>query len=333
MVSGYAAPVRPASAAGGRSLKNCRRHCLVGGPVEGAGDGPVYGAGGPADGAGDGPAKGAVPFAMRRQTPYARERMFPIRDDNPQILKPIGTYVLIGLNLLAWVLVQGLGATRPLGGSICQFGLVPAKLLQTLPAGASVPVGEGLVCQLGGSGWYTVITSMFMHGGWMHLIGNMWFLWIFGDNVEDAMGTRRFLIFYLLCGFAAAALQVAFDPGSTVPMVGASGAIGGVMGAYVVLYPRVHVHMLVFLGFFVTTFAVPAIFMLGYWIVIQLVSGVLSLGAQGGGVAFWAHVGGFVAGAVLIFAFRNRRLLARHPYHGWHQKASATQRWHRIRRR
>ncbi len=259
--------------------------------------------------------------------------MFPIRDDNPQVLKPIGTYVLIGLNVLVWVFVQGLGATRPLVGSICSFGLVPAQLMQTLPPGATVPVGQGMVCELGGSGWYTVLTSMFMHGGWMHIIGNMWFLWIFGDNVEDSMGTRRFVIFYLLCGLAAAALQVATNPGSTVPMVGASGAIGGVMGAYVVLYPRVNVHLLIFFGFFVTTFAVPAVFMLVYWLAIQLVSGLLSYGAQGGGVAFWAHVGGFVAGAALIFLFRDRKLLARHPYHGWRKRRSANRAWHRINRR
>jgi membrane associated rhomboid family serine protease len=157
----------------------------------------------------------------------------------------------------------------------------------------------------------------------------MWFLYVFGNNVEDVMGGVRFLVFYLLCGFAAAALQVAVDPASPVPMVGASGAIGGVMGAYIVLYPRVNVHMLVFLGFFVTTFAMPAVWMLGYWFVLQLVSGLLSP-SEGGGVAFWAHIGGFVAGMVLIFLFRNPRLLERHPYHGFRQRRSATRSWHRI---
>jgi rhomboid family protein len=260
--------------------------------------------------------------------------MFPIRDDNPPILTPYATYVIIGLNVLVWALVQGFGTTRQLAGSICAFGLVPAHLLQTLPSGAAVPVGGGFVCNLGsGSGWYTPITSMFMHGGWMHIIGNMWFLWIFGNNVEDAMGTRRFVIFYLLCGLAAAAVQVLANPGSTVPMVGASGAIGGVMGAYIVLYPRVNVHMLIFLGFFVTTLAVPAVFMLAYWLLLQLLSGVMSLGGQGGGVAFWAHVGGFATGMLLILVFRDKRLLARHPYHGWHQGRSATRSWHRINRR
>jgi membrane associated rhomboid family serine protease len=171
---------------------------------------------------------------------------------------------------------------------------------------------------------------MFMHGGWMHLIGNMWFLWIFGNNVEDSMGHTRFVIFYLLCGFAAAAAQAVTDPDSIIPMVGASGAIGGVMGAYVLLYPRVNVHMLIFLGFYVTTIAVPAVFMLGYWFVLQLVSGAASIGAEGGGVAFWAHVGGFVAGAVLVLVFRDPRLLERHPYHGL-KRASPTRSWRRTR--
>jgi membrane associated rhomboid family serine protease len=150
----------------------------------------------------------------------------------------------------------------------------------------------------------------------MHLLGNMWFLWIFGNNVEDSMGHARFLVFYLVCGLVAAALQVAADPASTVPMVGASGAIGGVMGAYVVLYPRVRVHLAFVFGFYVTTMAVPAYTMLGYWFLLQLVGGAFSLASKGGGVAFWAHVGGFAAGAVLIFVFRDRELLARHPCYG-----------------
>ncbi|MGH7945855.1 MAG: rhomboid family intramembrane serine protease [Opitutaceae bacterium] len=171
---------------------------------------------------------------------------------------------------------------------------------------------------------------MFLHGGWLHLIGNMWFLWIFGNNVEDAMGHFRFVAFYLLCGAAAALAQTATDPDSVIPMVGASGAIGGVMGAYVLLYPRVHVHLLVVLGFYVTTFAVPAVFMLGYWFLLQLVSGWSTMGAKGG-VAFWAHAGGFIAGAVLLFVFRNRALLERHPYWGWNRRDTATQSWRRVR--
>lgn len=259
--------------------------------------------------------------------------MFPIRDDNPQILTPYVTYGIIGLNVLAWVVVQGLGSEPALASSICTLGLIPGELLQSVSAGTRFRVGPNTVCVLGDSAaWHTMLTSMFLHGGWLHIIGNLWFLWIFGGNVEDSMGHRRFGIFYVLCGLAAAAAQIVSDPDSSVPMVGASGAIGGVMGAYIVLYPRVHVHMFVFLGFLATTIAVPAVLMLGYWLLIQVFSGIASLGAQGGGVAFWAHVGGFVAGAVLVLMFRDRALLDRHPYHGWRQRRSPTRNWHRIRR-
>ncbi len=257
--------------------------------------------------------------------------MFPIRDDNPQILTPYTTYAIIALNALAWIFVQGLGSNPVLAGSICQLGLIPGELLQTVPAGTRFQVGPNSICVLGdASVWHTPLTSMFLHGGWFHLIGNMWFLWIFGNNVEDSMGHARFAAFYVLCGLAAAAAQIISNPDSAVPMVGASGAIGGVMGAYILLYPRVHVHMLIFLGFFITTIAVPAVLMLGYWLLIQVLSGFATLGAQGGGVAFWAHVGGFVAGAALIFLFRDRELLRRHPYHGWRQRRSPTRNWRKI---
>jgi membrane associated rhomboid family serine protease len=256
--------------------------------------------------------------------------MFPIRDDNPHFLTPIVTYGLIAANVLAWALLQCFGTEPSLSRSVCQLGLTPGELLQLASPGARVPIAEGVVCVVTDMpSWFTPLTSMFMHGGWMHLIGNMWFLWIFGNNVEDSMGHARFLAFYLLSGFAAAAAQTIADPASIVPMVGASGAIGGVMGAYVMLYPRVHVHMLVFLGFFVTTIAVPAVFMLGYWFVLQLLSGWMSNAAEGG-VAFWAHVGGFVAGAVLVLLFRNPRLLDRHPYYGF-RRGSPTRSWHRTR--
>jgi membrane associated rhomboid family serine protease len=257
--------------------------------------------------------------------------MFPIRDDNPHFLIPYTTYGIIALNVIAWVLLQGLGTEPMLSRSVCRLGLIPGELLHTVPAGTRLQVGPGSMCILGDtSRWYTAITSMFLHGGWLHLIGNMWFLWIFGNNVEDAMGHGRFGGFYGLCGVAAAALQVATAPDSAVPMVGASGAIGGVMGAYILLYPRVHVHMLIFLGFFITTVAVPAYVMLGYWLLIQLISGFGTLGDQGGGVAFWAHVGGFVAGALLVLVFRDPRLLARHPYHGWTQPHAPSRSWRQI---
>lgn len=248
--------------------------------------------------------------------------MFPIKDDNPSLFTPVVTYGLIVANAAAWLLVQG-AATSPdrLIGSVCRFGLVPAELLGHVPPGTTVDLGpQAPPCVLDGVGWYSPITSMFMHGGWMHVIGNMWFLWIFGNNVEDSMGRGRFTAFYVLCGLAAGALQVVFDPASQIPMVGASGAIGGVMGAYIVLYPRVRVHLLVIFGFYITTIAVPAVFMLGYWFLIQLLGGAVSLGGSGGGgVAFWAHVGGFVAGALLVFPFRKEELVRRHPYHGWQQ--------------
>jgi membrane associated rhomboid family serine protease len=244
--------------------------------------------------------------------------MFPIRDENPHFLTPVVTYALIAANAACWALLQGLGLDPRLAASVCELGLIPGELLQRLPAGAAFPLGEGAVCVIQGApAWHTLLTSMFMHGSWFHLIGNMWFLWIFGNNVEDSMGHGRFVVFYLLCGFAAAAVQVLSQPDSGVPMVGASGAIGGVMGAYVVLYPRVHVHMLVVFGIFVRTIIVPASFMLGYWFIVQLIGGAVSIGREGGGVAFWAHVGGFVAGAVLVLLFRDPQLVARHPSRGW----------------
>jgi len=259
--------------------------------------------------------------------------VFPIRDDNPHFLTPYVTYGLIAANVVAWMLLQGFGTEPGLSASVCRLGLIPGELLQSVPAGTSLPIAPGAVCTLGAGGtWHTVLTSMFLHGSWLHLIGNMWFLWIFGNNVEDAMGHLRFVLFYVLCGMAAAALQIVADPESVIPMVGASGAIGGVMGAYVLMFPRVHVHLLVVLGFYINTIAVPAFFMLGYWFLLQLVSGWTSIGAEGGGIAFWAHVGGFAAGAVLSLLFRDRELLARHPYYGWNQRGSPTESWHRVRR-
>jgi membrane associated rhomboid family serine protease len=256
--------------------------------------------------------------------------MFPLRDDNPSTMTPYATYAIVALNVIVWLFVQGAGSEPVLSGSVCHLGLIPGELLHTIPAGTRTQISPTAVCVVGDtSSWTTVFTSMFMHGGWFHIIGNMWFLLIFGNNVEDAMGHGRFVVFYLLCGLAAAVVQIATNPSSAVPMVGASGAIGGVMGAYVLLYPRVHVHLLVFLGFFVTTIAVPAFFMLGYWFLVQFISGVGSLGGDGGGVAFWAHVGGFTTGAILVLLFRNPRLLAQHPYYGW-RHASPTRSWRRI---
>ena len=239
--------------------------------------------------------------------------MFPYKDENPTDLAPVITIGVIALNVLAWVFIQGLGADEPLARSVCQLGLIPAEVLRAAPAGTSVPLGPGLRCVLTADPhWWTVLTSMFMHGGWFHLLGNMWFLWVFGNNIEDSMGHTRFVVFYLLSGVAAAATQVLVSPHSVVPMVGASGAISGVMGAYILLYPRVRVHTLVTLGFFVTTVALPAYVMLGYWFLLQLLMGAVgSLSRVEGGVAVWAHVGGFVAGMALIKLFANRDYLER----------------------
>lgn len=247
--------------------------------------------------------------------------MFPVRDDNPHFLVPFVTYTLVILNVLAWIFLQGLGSEPALSQSICLMGLVPGELLQTMPAGMTFQLGPEMTCETTESAALSsIVTHMFLHGSWMHIIGNMWFLWIFGNNVEDSMGHLRFFIFYFLCGFAAAGLQLAFDPDSIIPMVGASGAISGVMGAYILLYPRVTVHLLVFLGFYITTFAIPAFWMLAYWFILQVLGGFSSTG-NSGGVAFWAHIGGFVAGMVLIMIFRNPKLVNRHPYHGWKQRS------------
>lgn len=239
--------------------------------------------------------------------------MFPYRDDNPTLRTPVVTIALIAANVAAWIFLQGAGMEPALSRSVCELGAIPADLLGRLPPGAHLRLSDHVVCAVGSEpAWHTVLTSMFMHGGWAHLLGNMWFLWIFGNNVEDSTGRLRFLVFYLLCGFAAVAAQVLTSPSSAVPMVGASGAISGVMGAYIVLYPRIRVHLLVILGFFVTTFTVPAYLMLGYWLILQIIGGLPQLSTDAAGVAFWAHVGGFVAGAVLIYVFQDSALVMAH---------------------
>ncbi|HEX9444296.1 MAG TPA: rhomboid family intramembrane serine protease [Candidatus Binatia bacterium] len=244
--------------------------------------------------------------------------MFPYRDENETQRPAIVTGTIIALNVLAWIVVQGAGSDIPLAESVCSLGLVPGELTGMVPPGATVPLGEGLVCAAeSGRQLSHLVTHMFLHGSWMHLLGNMWFLWIFGNNIEDSMGHLRFIVFYLLCGFAAAAAQIVASPGSAVPMVGASGAISGVMGAYLVLYPNVRVYTLVPLGFFITSMALPAWVMLGYWFVIQFVSGLVSFGGELGGVAFWAHVGGFVAGVALVKLFARSDYIADHQNGRW----------------
>jgi membrane associated rhomboid family serine protease len=236
--------------------------------------------------------------------------MFPYKDENPTLRVPVVTVALIAANLLAWILVQGAGSEGVLEQSVCGLGVIPARLFGTVAAGAPIRLGQNLYCDAGSfPAWATILTSMFMHGGWLHLLGNMWFLWVFGNNIEDSTGRFRFVAFYLLCGIVAALTQSVLNPGSRVPMVGASGAISGVMGAYVVLFPKVRVHMLIFLGFYITTIVVPAYLMLGYWFLLQILGG--GLAKEMGGTAFWAHVGGFAAGMVLVFPFRSRALLER----------------------
>lgn len=229
--------------------------------------------------------------------------MIPIRDDNPRRTTPYVNTALIVVNaavfLLEWLLVRG-GASWVIPG----YGLVPARL-------TADPTGEG----------FTIMTSMFMHGGFEHLAGNMLFLWIFGDNVEDALGHARYAGFYLLCGAAAAAAQVLVDPTSPVPMVGASGAIGGVLGAYLVLYPRAPITVLnpIFpLWFIIGAFLVfPAWLVVGEWFLWNLLRGFGSLGlSSAGGVAFFAHLGGFCAGLLAIKPALLGR--ARHPVERWH---------------
>jgi membrane associated rhomboid family serine protease len=206
--------------------------------------------------------------------------MFPIRDHNPSGRTPYVTCALILVNVAVflsyWLTI---GSERELAEFFATWGLVP-----------------GLVTA--GEGWHGALTSMFLHGGWMHLFGNMLFLYIFGDNLEDEMGHGRFLLFYLASGLAAGALQVASDPGSYVPMVGASGAIAGVMGGYLLLFPRAKVDVLIIIVIFFRIFPVPAWIMLGLWFGLQIFNG-LVMPPDLGGVAYWAHAGGFAAGLVL----------------------------------
>ena len=239
--------------------------------------------------------------------------MFPYRDENPTLSTPVVTIFLIVVNLAVWVLIQGMGGEPALARSVCELGLIPGEFLQRLPSGTTVPMGRGIGCLLTGErAWMTPVSSMFLHGGWFHLIGNMWFLWVFGNNVEDSMGRGRFLAFYLLCGIAAAAVQTFLNPASPIPMVGASGAISVVMGAYVLLYPRVQIRVLVVLIIFFTRIRLPAFVMLGLWFGMQLLGGAAAAGSETGGVAFGAHVGGFLAGALLISFFQNPGLVAQH---------------------
>jgi membrane associated rhomboid family serine protease len=213
--------------------------------------------------------------------------MFPIRDHNPSGRTPYVTIALIAINILVF-LGYFLGKSDlQLNVFFFEWGLVPARIMS-------------------GEGYETVLTSMFLHAGWMHLAGNMLFLWIYGDNLEEEMGHLGFLLFYLAAGVAAAGLQAAADLGSQIPMVGASGAIAGVMGGYLLLFPKAKVDVLFIFVIFFRIFAIPAWIVLGIWFGIQLVSGFATPGDQGG-VAYWAHAGGFIAGLVLTIPAWLRR--------------------------
>jgi membrane associated rhomboid family serine protease len=208
--------------------------------------------------------------------------MIPLRDVIPSRTVPVITVALIVVNALVFLLELSLGE-RALERFVFTWGLVPAAFA-----------------------WPAVLTSMFLHGGWAHFLGNMLYLWIFGDNVEDRFGHGRYAAFYVLCGAAAALLQTGLNPDSRVPMIGASGAIAGVLGAYFVMFPRSRVLTLVPIVFFVQLVELPAVLLLGFWFVLQLFSGLGSIGqdANVGGVAFWAHAGGFVAGMAGAYVFR-----------------------------
>jgi membrane associated rhomboid family serine protease len=255
--------------------------------------------------------------------------MFPYHDENEALRTSYVTYAVIALNVLVWIVAEGAGSTLAMARAVCEHGLIAGELTLRLPPGTPFPMGEGLVCLTDpGRQVLNVFTSMFLHGSWMHLLGNMWFLWIFGNNIEDSMGHARFIVFYLACGVAAALAQVVLNPGSPIPMVGASGAISGVMGADLVLYPRVRVYAMVPIGIFPMSIALPAWTMLLYWAGLQLLSGVVGMmGAQDeGGVAFGAHVGGFLAGVLLIKLFARPEDVRAHRSHHWEPRRVAA-RW------
>lgn len=214
--------------------------------------------------------------------------MFPVGDENRAKNTAVVTYSLIAANIAIFLYELILQLQGRLDGFLYAFSMIPSGIAH-------------------GGAPYTLVTSMFLHGGFMHVFGNMLYLYIFGDNVEDAMGKMRFVIFYLVCGFAASALQIFVDPYSTIPNLGASGAIAGVLGAYFVLFPHARVRCIVFFGYFMRWITLPAAVVLGLWFVMQLFSGVGSLTeVQEGGVAYFAHIGGFVAGMILIVFFKRR---------------------------
>jgi len=233
--------------------------------------------------------------------------VFPLRDENPTESIPVVTIALIAANAAVWLFVQSAGTGVRFLESLCVYGAIPGEITGALVLGDRVPLGPG-TCGIGGLAGAALVTSMFLHGGWFHLLGNMWFLWVFGNNIEDSMGHVRFVVFYLVTGLAASLAHVLTASTSGVPVVGASGAISGVMGAYLVLYPRVRVDTLIVLIVFVQVVRLPAAVVLILWFALQLLQGALT-SSVAGGVAFWAHVGGFAAGAALIRWFARSKLV------------------------
>lgn len=241
--------------------------------------------------------------------------MIPLSDENPTIRPAVATWLLLAGMGAVWVVVQGAGFDERLIQSVCNLGMVPGELTRMAPIGAGVPLSEELSCVVDREGInaLTPVLSMFLHGGWGHLLGNALFLWVFGNNVEDVMGGGRFLLFYLLCGLGAAATHVLVDPRSILPTVGASGAISGVMGGYLLLFPSARVRMLFIFGIFFRVIPLPAWAVLLWWFALQVLAGLPQLAGVGdlsGGVAVWAHVGGFVAGVLLVRAFIRPDLVA-----------------------
>jgi membrane associated rhomboid family serine protease len=230
--------------------------------------------------------------------------MIPLHDDNPTTISPVLTIGIIALCSLVFLWQQTL-SEQAFVIAFYSYGVVPTVLFgnDSLPPDIARIPPE-----------LSIVTSMFMHGGWLHIIGNMLYLWIFGNNIEDRLGHVRFALFYLLCGTAAALTQSLINTRSQVPMVGASGAIAGVLGAYMVLFPRAHVLVLVPLGFFSQLMRLPAMLVLGFWFVLQFLQGGLMTPGDEGGVAYWAHIGGFVAGIALIFLLGGGRPPAAAPW-------------------
>lgn len=219
--------------------------------------------------------------------------MIPIRDENPTRTVSYVTFLLIVCNVLVFLYQVSLPSQKDIQAFFANFALIPAHVLNNASAAT----------------YGTMLSSMFLHGGWAHLIGNMWFLWIFGNNIEDAVGHIKFFQFYVLCGLAAAGVQIAINPDSVVPMVGASGAISGVLGGYLLLYPHARVLTVIPIFFFIRILHIKAWLFLIFWFVIQFLSGLAILGVETtGGVAFWAHIGGFVAGFGLIIPFSKKRI-------------------------